>query len=135
MDDLLLTAPRPLAECLVAMITKVWDCSEPDWAGSTAVKFLGVEVRRTPSGAFHLSQKTYLLDLLQKYPQIEYPAPAPVMPVAVEAEAAATAEDVRAAQGIAGELTWLRSPSLAIKIGYSVLQYLKGSVSVWPCAR
>ena len=89
------------------MITQVWDCSEPDWAGSTAVKFLGVEVRRTPSGAFHLSQETFLLDLLQKYPQIEYPAPTPVILVTVEAEAAVTAEDVRAAQGIAGKLTWL----------------------------
>ena len=29
-DDLLLTAPRPLVKCLVAMITQVWDCSEPD---------------------------------------------------------------------------------------------------------
>ena len=68
----------------------------------------------------------------------------------VEAEAAATAEDVRAAQGIAGELTWLacrtrpdvsfatnklsqlisRSPLAAIRIGYSVLQYLKGTVSL-----
>ena len=150
MDDLLLTAPRPLVECLVAMITQVWDCSEPDWAGSTAVKFLGVEVRRTPSGAFHLSQETYLLDLLQKYPQIEFPAPAPVIPLTVEAEAAVTAEDVRAAQGIAGELTWRacrtrpdvsfamnklsqlisRSPSAAIRIGYSFLQYLKGTVSL-----
>ena len=59
-DDLLLTAPRPLVECLVAMITRVWGCSEPDWAGKTAVKFFGVEVRRAPSGVFHLSQETYL---------------------------------------------------------------------------
>ena len=74
----------------------------------------------------------------------------PLLSLTVEAEAAATAEDVRAAQGIAGELTWLacrarpdvsfatnklsqlisRSPSAAIRIGYSVLQCLKGTVSL-----
>ena len=149
-DDLLLTASRELIQCLIDMITQVWDCSDPEWASEDAVKFLGVEVRRTSSGVFHLSQETYLLDLLKKYPQIEFSAPAPVVPLVVEFEKDVKPETVRAAQSLAGELTWAacrtrpdiafatnrlsqlisRSPAAAIRIGYSVLQYLRGTVSL-----
>ncbi|CAE7599592.1 GIP, partial [Symbiodinium sp. CCMP2456] len=105
-DDLLLTASRELIQCLIDMITQVWDCSDPEWASEDPVKFLGVEVRRTRAGVFHVSQETYLLDLLTKYPQIEFSAAAPVVPLVVELEKDVKPETVRAAQSLAGELTW-----------------------------
>ncbi|CAE7580175.1 RE2, partial [Symbiodinium sp. CCMP2456] len=145
-DDLLIAGERNVASEAAQMVARTWKCTEPQWDD---VSFNGFEIRRTDEGLL-LSQDSYTKDLLARYKDLDgfEETPAPVQLNAedfvIKADES-TADFVRAAQTMAGELQWLagrcrpeilyavnllsqaisKSPKEAVYRGGHLLRYLK----------
>ena len=86
-----------------------WEATDLDWAGQQApVRFCGMDIYRDWNGSYHASQRAYVRELVKRHgldgASQNMPIPTFDEP---EEEADRTAEEVRAAQQIAGELQWV----------------------------
>ena len=105
-DDILVTAPQPLAKAALDRIQQEWTCSEVEWVNSESwTKFCGVELRRDAQGLL-VGQPSYVKELLERHSSVvEQSSP---MPSTLDEtlEENPDIQDIRAAQGIVGELLW-----------------------------
>ena len=126
-----------------------WEATDLDWAGQQApVRFCGMDIYRDWNGSYHASQRAYVRELVKRHgldgASQNMPIPTFDEP---EEEADRTAEEVRAAQQIAGELQWVatktrvdvayavsrvgsatvRSPRWAVQTGLGILKYLNAT--------
>ena len=92
---------------LLERIQQEWKCSSPEFvAEGSYVKFCGFELTKK-GDQFVLSQQSYAQDLLDRHPGLTCRStPFPGV-LDEEPETEVRIQDVRAAQGIVGELLWL----------------------------
>ena len=118
-DDLLVaTNPRSLRSVFKA-IQRQWDCSEPDFVENGPIRYCGYDIKKIPGG-FQLSQGNYVRDLLKRR-QVEGTESVPMTKIEEEEdETGWTASDLKEAQTITGELSWIAQrtrPDLAYTVG------------------
>ena len=105
-DDILVTAPEPIAKATLDRIKQEWTCSEVEWVNDSSwTKFCGVEIRRGERGLL-VGQQSYVKELLERHcPSEEQASPMPAN-LDETPEVDPDVKDIRAAQGIVGELLW-----------------------------
>ena len=135
---------------LLERIQQEWKCSSPEFVVEGAyVKFCGFELTKR-GDQFLLSQQSYAQDLLDRHPGVACRStPFPGV-LDEEPEDEVRIQDVRAAQGIVGELLWLscrtrpdfsygvswmgrmvtKAPRRVCQYGEHMLGYLKTTVSM-----
>ena len=144
-DDVIIVAEPGLEKVAVEKIRSLWKCSEPDEpTPDKAMRFCGYEVRGDPENGYRITQESFILDIAKKHNLDRgqnYP-----MPKVVDGkdEKDITAADLKAAQGICGELQWVagrtrpdvcyatslvsrlihRRPRYAAEVGKGILKYL-----------
>ncbi|CAE7637232.1 LZTR1, partial [Symbiodinium sp. CCMP2456] len=66
-DDILVGAPRVIADALIAGLQKVWELSPPEWLCEPGdyLKYAGFELEKTSQG-IRLHQESYVKDLLEQ---------------------------------------------------------------------
>ena len=139
---LVMAADRELEPAIQA-IGKVWECSPTTYADSDeGLTFCGVQIKQEGKVTW-LFQEQYVSELANRYPHLR---PSPFLPdFKVEPkDEIPTAEKVREAQKVIGELTWIsgrtrpdiayavsrisryttHSPEYACKSGEQVISYL-----------
>ena len=73
-----------------------------------SVRFCGMDIYRDHSGGFHASQRSYIRELVRRHGLKEKSQGSPLQHFdEPEEELGRTAEQVKAAQQIAGELQWV----------------------------
>ena len=143
MDDLLISGPAEEAEALLNAIKQTWTCSEEQRLDQQTVKFCGLEVAREPgSEALLVHQSSYIGELESRHGSLHSSS----LPTFKddEDEPEPTMDQVREAQGLTGELTWItcrsrpdvafsvsriarmvsKRPAAAIKAAKQVIGYL-----------
>ena len=154
-DDLLVSASRAERDAFLQHLRTVWACSEASHAETSVVKYCGLEIKQTTAG-LEVNQAQYVSELLLRHAEIEGVAPTPCSSWKESYDDGETRDSVldpglvKQAQSLTGELLWLvvrarpdiafpisrmaqlssRRPQDALDIGYGVLKYLRGSVSV-----
>ena len=142
-DDMLVMAADRELELAIQAIRKVWECSPTTYANSDeGLTSCGVQIKQEGKVTW-LFQEQYVSELASRYPHLR---PSPFLPdFKVEPEdEIPTAEKVREAQKVIGELTWIsgrtrpdiayavsrisrytmHSPEYACKSGEQVISYL-----------
>eukprot|EP00435_Cladocopium_sp_Y103_P022093 s4393_g5.t1 len=144
-DDFLVTMDGREIDGAFQAIKKKWTCSEEEKVTQERpMRFCGYEIQATEEGGFHLTQSGYLQDVLKKY-DLEGEEGHPVPKVEDEPdETEQSAEDIKKAQMICGEVQWVagrtrpdisygaglmarlihRRPAFVIKVGMRMLKYL-----------
>ena len=112
----------------------------------SAMRFLGMEIDREENGEFKIHQTSYTMELLERH-KIETKTLAIRVPEEPQSEEV-TADAVKRAQGLTGELQWLagktrpditcavtkmaqnttKKPEWACRLGEAILHYLNGTV-------
>ena len=98
-----------------------WKCSEPEYLQEHApMRFCGFELTKVEHG-IRMDQCGYTLEMLKKY-EVEQPEGCPLPKISEEetADESFSAQDLRRAQSIVGELLWLSTrtrPDLAFGVG------------------
>ena len=154
-DDILIGGPRNLAQATMRVIRELWQCSEAEEVGQEKpVRFLGLDLIWLSEGLLALGQESYLKDLVERYGQEikEFDCPAiPLAPFFDEeaVEDSISADQLKRAQGILGELLWAsirtrpditfaisklasrttKAPGHVYRAGLHVLAYLSGTMS------
>ena len=155
-DDLLITGEGPVVQSMLEKIQEKWTCSPPSWMSETPIKFCGLEISKRQNGVF-VNQKSYAAELCGRY-QCQRSKPIPFSPALAsqmteEADPDSPPPDpemIRRAQTLTGELLWLsvrsrpdlafgvgamgrtltRNPSLAVRIGEELVEYVNGTQTV-----
>ena len=144
-DDLLCLGPREVVEGGLSCIRGKWDCSPEEWVDENHwMKFCGMELRWKGTDLL-IGQPSYARELLNRHGhQQPRSTPAPKIEPEVEEEGK-TAEEVKQAQQVVGELLWLsirtrpdlsyivawmgrhvaRAPKMVCQVSKHVLGYLQ----------
>ena len=61
-DDLMITSDEKTIRVVIGLLQALWETSPPEDFGEQKVKFLGMEITRTPEGGFRASQEDYIKD-------------------------------------------------------------------------
>ena len=106
-DDLLCLGPRDVVEGGLSCIRGKWDCSPEEWVDDNHwMKFCGMELRWKGTDLL-IGQPSYARELLNRHGnQQPRSTPAPKVDPELE-EDCKTAEEVKQAQQVVGELLWL----------------------------
>ena len=149
-DDMAVVGELDMVNTLLERIQQEWKCSNPEFVVEGAyVKFCGFELFKR-GDQFILSQQSYAQDLLDRHPGVAYRSTPFPGALDEEPENEVRIQDVRAAQGIVGELLWLscrttpdfsfgvswmgrmvtRAPRQVCKYGEHMLGYLKTTVNM-----
>ena len=136
-DDLLISGPAEEAEALLNAIKHTWTCSEEQRLDQQTIKFCGLEVDREPeSGALLVHQSSYIGELESRHGSL-YSLSLPTFKDD-EDEPEPTMEQIREAQGLTGELTWItcRSrPDIAFSISRIARMVSKRPVAATKAAK
>ena len=149
-DDMLITAKPGLAQAVLEQVAKTWTCSPMEVATEEKmVKFCGLEMTKSEKG-FWVAQTGYAMELVKKrgIEQPWHPGQTLFSNLGTEDEAVIDPKDLKACQGIIGELQWLqksrpdmcyhvgvmsrlmhRRPKTVLKLGNELLRYLAGTVN------
>ena len=149
-DDLMFTSKREIVESTIAALGKVFQLAPEEYINvNDSVTFCGYEIKETEEG-FSLGQQKYIREMLKKHNiQRSDVCPAPKIEEA-EAEEEYELSDLRLAQGLTGELSWVASrsrpdlafavglmsrmihkrPKFVAKVGFQAMRYLHGSVDL-----
>jgi hypothetical protein len=145
-DDVLVAACEDVRKGFLGRLREEWATSSPeDVTCNGWVRFCGFELRWDQEGFLHVAQPSYTHELLERH-GITGKRVAPMSKVGVpeHEENDITPSDIKAAQGIAGELLWLsvrsrpvisfsvgqigrqvsHHPKWALQVGRGVLEYL-----------
>ena len=148
-DDMLIIARPGLAQAVLGQVAKTWTCSPMEVVTKDKmVKFCGLEITESDKG-FWLAQTGYTTELVKKHgvEQPWHPGQTLFSNLGTEDEAVIDPKDIRACQGIIGELQWLqksrpdvcyhvgvmsrlmhRRPKAVLRLGNELLKYLAGTV-------
>ena len=148
-DDMLIIAKPGLAQAVLGQVAKTWTCSPMEVVTKDKmVKFCGLEITESDKG-FWLAQTGYTTELVKKHgvEQPWHPGQTLFSNLGTEDEAVIDPKDIRACQGIIGELQWLqksrpdvcyhvgvmsrlmhRRPRAVLRLGNELLKYLAGTV-------
>ena len=120
-DDLLFAVTKEHLTGVVTALKGAWQCSEPEFvAEDRAMRFCGFELQWVQGGGLRLSQEGFITEMLKRR-DVQGESKFPLQPISDEPdENPINIEDVRQAQGVVGELTWLTTrsrPDLAFSVG------------------
>ena len=149
-DDLMFTSKKEIVESTIAALGKVFHLAPEEYINvNDSVTFCGYEIKETEEG-FTLGQQKYIREMLRKHNiQRSDICPAPKIEEA-EDEEEYELSDLRLAQGLTGELSWVasrsrpdlafavglmsrmihRRPKFVAKVGFQAMRYLHGSVNL-----
>ena len=149
-DDLMFTSKKEIVESTIAALGKVFHLAPEEYINvNDSVTFCGYEIKETEEG-FTLGQQKYVIEMLRKHNiQRSDVCPAPKIEEA-EDEEEYELSDLRLAQGLTGELSWVasrsrpdlafavglmsrmihRRPKFVAKVGFQAMRYLHGSVNL-----
>lgn len=144
-DDVMVIAPEVIREGFLSRLRKEWAVSELETVSKTGwVRFCGLEFQWKNE----IAQPSYTKDLLERHGTVNTQScPIPKVELPVTPEQNVQKEELRAAQGITGELLWLavksrpdisfsvslmsrflgKNPRWVAKLGTFVLEYVAGS--------
>lgn len=121
-DDMMIVADNDLTHSTANAIGQRWQCSQPEFLQEgKSMRFCGFELMKEKNGGIRLDQAGYTQELVKKY-GIDQPesCPLPKLTDEEQAEEQYTAEDLRSAQSVVGELLWLSTrtrPDLSFGVG------------------
>ena len=147
-DDLLALGPQDVVAGALACVRAKWECSPEEWVSDRAwMKFCGMELR-WKGDQLLIGQPSYARELVNRHgSQTPRSTPAPkVDPEVIEEEK--TAEQVKQAQQVVGELLWLavrtrpdisyvvswmgrhvaKAPKMVCQVAEHVIGYLQGTL-------
>ena len=149
-DDLMFASTRETVESAIAALGKVFQLAPEEYVNvNDPVTFCGYEIKETEEG-FSLGQQKYIREMLKKHDISRSDVcPAPKIEEA-EKEEEYELSDLRLAQGLTGELSWVASrsrpdlafavglmsrlihkrPKFVAKIGFQAMRYLHGSIDL-----
>ena len=142
-DDLLIAGPEAEAEALLGGIKATWTCSAEQRLSKKPITFCGLEIERNQgSGALNVHQSSYIGELESRHG----PLVASSLPTFKdeEEELNPAGHEIKTAQGLTGELTWVacrsrpdiassvsrvarmlsKRPAAAIKAAKQIIGYL-----------
>ena len=150
-DDMIATGPRPLLDSLFSAVQRTWETSRPQFASDEGgILFCGLEIHDT-GDCLRIHQKKYILDLLNRYPDLVGGAAQPGLKEPDEVPShdrpPPDLARIRLAQKLAGELLWIatktrpdliyvtsrigqmvtRNVEFAILLAYNALRYLRST--------
>ena len=124
-DDLLVAGEQAVVESTIKRIEEQWACSDPEYINKEKnIRFCGYELRWNHNDDLLLMQPSYVMDLLNKY-QVEGRESEPCPKITHDENEDYTAETLRAAQQITGELLWVQTRTRPD------LSYVVGAMSRW----
>ncbi|CAE7203184.1 GIP, partial [Symbiodinium sp. CCMP2456] len=145
-DDLAFLGPSGLCQEFIRVVQNHWKTSAPQWLGVEPVTFCGIELTLQDFG-FRMTQKAYIIELLQRYNVGTY-ASSPIGKwVEPEIEENPSPEAIKEAQAMTGALLWIstrtrpdlsyvvsrcgqqatKAPGLSISLAKQALAYLQGT--------
>ena len=105
-DDIILSLMESLLSSAITAIQAMWQTSPPKFAVD-GFTFLGVDIVQLPTG-YHISQGSYVSELLVRHEAVSGRVSTPILPEKADQPIQEFGpEQVRKAQGLVGELTWL----------------------------
>ena len=106
-DDLLITGTSKESQGLLCAIKATWTCSPEQSLEQGTVKFCGLEIDyNAETKRLEIHQAAYIGELASRHGDLKSTA-LPVFKDGDEPEPNPTVEQIRRAQGLAGELTWI----------------------------
>ena len=106
-DDLLITGTSKESQGLLCAIKATWTCSPEQSLEQGTVKFCGLEIDyNAETKCLEIHQAAYIGELANRHGDLKSTA-LPVFKDGDEPEPNPTVEQIRRAQGLAGELTWI----------------------------
>ena len=123
-DDILVAAPRAVAEAVVTGLQGQWELSQPEWLSAVgdSFKFAGFELQRTAEG-IRLHQESYARDLMNQYsdaiPGTESVPAVKAYEVPEPTGDTDLLSTTRKAQAVIGQVLWLSNrtrPDLAYAV-------------------
>ena len=149
-DDLMFTSTKEIVGSAIEALGKVFQLAPEEYVnGEHPVTFCGYEIKEIEEG-FSLGQQKYIKEMLKKHDITRSDVcPAPKVEEA-ETEEEYDMNDLRLAQGLSGELSWVASrsrpdlafavglmsrlihkrPKFVAKVGFQAMRYLHGSVGL-----
>ena len=146
-DDLMVAGEQAVVESTIKRIEEQWACSEPEYINNEKnIRFCGYELRWDRADDLLLMQPSYVLDLLDKY-QVKGREAEPCPKITQGENEDYTADTLRAAQQITGELLWVQTrtrpdlsyvvgamsrwlhkrPGYVVQLGHHAMKYLSGT--------
>ena len=146
-DDLMVAGEQAVVESTIKRIEEQWACSEPEYINNEKnIRFCGYELRWDRADDLLLMQPSYVLDLLDKY-QVKGREAEPCPKITQGENEDYTADTLRAAQQITGELLWVQTrtrpdlsyvvgamsrwlhkrPGYVVQLGHHAMKYLAGT--------
>ena len=146
-DDLMVAGEQAVVESTIKKIEEQWACSEPEYINNEKnIRFCGYELRWDRADNLLLMQPSYVLDLLDKY-QVKGREAEPCPKIIQDENEDYTADTLRAAQQITGELLWVQTrtrpdlsyvvgamsrwlhkrPGYVVQLGHHAMKYLAGT--------
>ena len=145
-DDVMAIAPETVRDGFLGRLKKEWAVSNPETVNETDwVRFCGLEFQWKNDTHLRLAQPSYTKDLLERHGTVvKRSCPMPKVEFPSCAEDDIRSEELKAAQGLTGELLWLavrsrpdisfavslmsrylsKNPRWVVKVGTAVLEYL-----------
>ena len=120
-DDLLMAVTPEHMDEVVGALRSAWTCSEPEFVTEHCpMRFCGFELQWVSDGGLRLSQEGFIAEMLKRR-EVDGEAKFPLPPISDEPdEDPINLTEIRQAQGMVGELTWLTTrsrPDLAFSVG------------------
>ena len=150
-DDMIATGPRAILDSLFCAIRNRWETSRPQFASEEGgILFCGLEIHDS-GDRLHIHPRKYILDLLNRYPDIVGGSAQPGLKEPDEVpphdRPPPDLAKVRLAQKLAGELLWIatktrpdliyvtsrigqfvtRNVEFAIQLSHNALRYLRST--------
>ena len=120
-DDLLVAVTPEHMDEVVGALRSAWTCSEPEFVTEHCpMRFCGFELQWVSDGGLRLSQEGFIAEMLKRR-EVDGEVKFPLPPISDEPdEDPINLTEIRHAQGMVGELTWLTTrsrPDLAFSVG------------------
>ena len=139
-DDIFIAGSPEVSKAILQKIMSTWTTSPPEEITEEGVKFLGMEVKKKKSeeglDVWHLSQRSYLADLLAaEDPQMK-PRKVPItkdQAMMPKDTGTTSPNDVRLAQKIVGEMLWVVTrtrPDIMFSVSRMASSILSGTKAV-----
>eukprot|EP00435_Cladocopium_sp_Y103_P045510 s148_g13.t1 len=148
-DDMMVWAERSVRLGFLKRLEQEWKISAPEHVDDQKwVRFCGFELKWADENRLQVAQPSYTRDLLQRHGvKTKKAVPMSKIEVPEALEEAVTAEEIKAAQALTGELLWLairsrpdisfavaqigrqvsKRPRWAVQVGQGILEYLAGT--------
>ena len=122
-DDLLAVGPDDVVRSVLKRIMDEWKCLEPEFVQEGRwMKYCGFELSwDNAKSELIIGQEAYTLDLLSRHEPVAHKATPLPGTLCDEPEEKPTAEQIKAAQGLVGELLWLSTrtrPDLSFAVAW-----------------